>query len=282
MDDDADWEWDDSGQDPNPDPGQPNVVGARDAVIDQAKTALAKFFEGEKNGVFYQRQLQIIFERDFFHWITARALSELVSDHVIAASSEILPNVGSITIYRKPKHRYWKRQANEIIQIVAQFSKSDFAHAMGTHGEMMFDAALPSVGFVPTGRKIRSYNGKVWIETKHDLDRVFERDGVGYRTEIKNTLDYIPREEMRIKIAMCSFLGLRPLFIVRMAPKNYVNEVQEAGGFTLIFKYQLYPFGHIEFADKVRDMLRLPIGCPDRIADGTSQRFLQWHLKHLP
>ena len=87
---------------------------------------------------------------------------------------------------------------------------------------------------------------------------------------------------MRIKVAMCEFLGLRPLFIVRMAPKNYVNEVQEAGGFTLIFKYQLYPFGQRVFANKVMDMLRLPIGCPDRIADGTCQRFLQWHSKHLP
>jgi hypothetical protein len=262
--------------------GKNKVPDPRDAVIDQAKIALAQFFEEEKTGVFYQRQLQIIFERDFFHWITARALAELVAENVIAASSEVLPNVGSIRIYWKSKHRYWKRQANEVIQIVSEFSRSDFAHAMGAHAEMMFDAALPSVGFTPTGREMRSYNGKVWTETNHDLDRVFERDGVGYGTEIKNTLDYIPREEMRIKVAMCGFLGLRPLFIVRMAPKNYVNEVQEAGGLTLIFKYQLYPFGQRLFAEKVREMLRLPIGCPDRIADGTCQRFLQWHVKHLP
>jgi hypothetical protein len=146
----------------------------------------------------------------------------------------------------------------------------------------MFDAALPTAGFLPTGRKVRSYGTAEWTETKHDLDRVFERDGVAYGAEIKNTLSYMEREELEVKINMCRHLGLRPVFIVRMAPKTYVNDVAMAGGFTLIFKYQLYPFGQKAFADEVRARLGLPTDSPLRIEDGTVKRLLDWHVKNLP
>lgn len=78
---------------------------------------------------------------------------------------------------------------------------------------------------------------------------------------------------------MCSKLGLKPLFIMRMAPKTYIEKVRQAGGFSLIFKWQLYPFGHDWFARKVRDMFGLPVDSPQGIEHGTVQRFLRWHLK---
>jgi len=103
----------------------------------------------------------------------------------------------------------------------------------------------------------------------------------GRRAEIKNTLGYIEKEELEVKVAMCNYLGLRPLFIVRMAPKSYVNFVEQQGGFTLIFKYQLYPFGQKEFADEVRGRLQLPADSPARIEHGTVKRLLDWHLRKL-
>jgi hypothetical protein len=145
----------------------------------------------------------------------------------------------------------------------------------------MFDAALASVGFIPTGRKVRAYGDKTWTETGHDLDRIFLRDGVAYGTEVKNTLGYIGRDELLVKIRMCKHLGIRPLFIVRMAPKNYINEVQKEGGFTLVFKYQLYPFGQKAFADRVKATLGLWADSPARISEGTVDRFLKWHLQRL-
>ena len=64
--------------------------------------------------------------------------------------------------------------------LVAQFSTPAFTAGLGAQGELMFDAALPTVGFLPTARKVRSYSGKEWTETEHNLDRVFERDGIAY------------------------------------------------------------------------------------------------------
>jgi hypothetical protein len=160
-----------------------------------------------------------------------------------------------------------------------RFSEPSFRAALGTHGELMFDAAVPRGGFLPAGSNIRSYGGKTWTETNHNLDRIFERDGIAYGTEIKNTLPYIEKAELDVKVRMCRFLGLRPLFIVRMAPANYINDVYLAGGFTLIFKWQLYPFGWKAFADEVAATLRLPVDCPAKIEDGTVKRLLDGHSK---
>jgi len=80
---------------------------------------------------------------------------------------------------------------------------------------------------------------------------------------------------------MCRFLGLRPLFIMRFAPKAYMNDLGRAGGFGLLFKDQLYPFGNEALAEQVRAELRLPVHCPPMVPDGHVQRFVGWHRKQV-
>src|ERR1700683_84692 len=286
--------WEPPDYDPayEPDIGAEDDERPRDPVVDQAKDEIRSFFDQERTNVFYKQQLGVIFENDaedengnkrrgLFHWVTSRALSELAAEGHIAVEREELPGIGAIMLYHATTHRYWRRQAQDVIALVSQFSAPAFTAGLGAQGELMFDAALPTVGFLPTARKVKTHGGKEWKETRHDLDRVFSRDGIAYGAEIKNTLKYIPRNELTIKIKMCQHLGLRPLFIVRAAAKSYINEVRLLGGFTLVFKYQLYPFGQKAFADRVRESLRLPVDSPARIADGTVQRFLKWHLKTL-
>lgn len=141
----------------------------------------------------------------------------------------------------------------------------------------MFDAALPTVGFMPKGKDVRDYGGGKWEKTGHDLDRVFEYEGVGYGAEVKNTLDYIPAEELETKIEMCQFLGLKPLFIMRYAPKNYMNRIIQAGGIGLLFEQQLYPYGYEALAKRVREELGLKVDCPTRVADGVMERLVKAH-----
>jgi hypothetical protein len=255
------------------------VERPRDGYVDSAKGELKKFFSENPESVFYQRQIQVLFEKPYFHWITVRALVELVQEGTIVSEEIPLPGTGTMVFYRLPTYRYWKRDADEIVKLVTQFSEPSFTQALGAHGETMFDAALPTAGFMPTGRKVKRYGEREWAETGHDLDRVFERDGIAYGAEVKNTLSYIDKNELEIKIRMCRHLGLVPLFIVRYAPKSYVKLVEEVGGFTLIFKYQLYPFGQKKFADEVKARLGLPTDSPARIEEGTVNRLLRWHEK---
>lgn len=261
----------------------------RDAKTDEAKVAIRRLFEEHADRVFYVRQLQVLLEDKFFHWITARALDELEEEGFVRA--EMAPLMSRLHVGTLPGaetairlvwfrgNRYWRRRAETVRKLVAQFSSPEFGRALGRHGEQMFDAALPRAGFLPRARNVREYRGGSWTATAHDLDRVFERDGVAYGAEVKNTLDYITLDELRVKLRMCEVLGLKPLFIVRMAPKSYVEEVRRAGGFTLIFKFQLYPHGHGDLAERVRRELGLPVDCPAAVADGTVRRLLNRHLR---
>src|SRR5215467_1190529 len=63
---------------------EPESELARDSFVDLAKSDLITLFGEESESVFYQRQLQVMFEGKYFHWITVRALSELVQEGVLA------------------------------------------------------------------------------------------------------------------------------------------------------------------------------------------------------
>ena len=106
-------------------------------------------------------------------------------------------------------------------------------------------------------------------------------DDGGYGVEIKNTQNYISHEELRIKIRLCRHLGIRPLFIMRFAPKSYIEEVRRLGGFTLLFEDQMYPLSHIKLMRDVRTALGLKVQAPRDFKDGDIQRLLNWHDKKL-
>src|SRR5437773_11513117 len=107
-----------------------------------------------------------------------------------------------------------------------------------------------------------SWNGRTWIETNHNLDRIITRDSLAYGVEIKNTQNYISRDELLVKIRICQHLGLTPLFIMRFAPKSYMYEIYTNGGFGLLFEEQIYPWGHSALLSEVRKRLLLKVQCP--------------------
>lgn len=249
----------------------------RDPKTDEARAELVKLFGSSPTRVFFGRQVEVLFEKDFFHWITSRALSELIAEGKIKAEKVALRAGVSVKFCTAKDNRYWKREARKVGELILHYSDPQFTKALGQQGEMMFDAGLPTVGFMPKGKDVRAYGGKTWEKTGHDLDRVFEYETVGYGTEIKNTLDYIPVDELDAKIEMCQFLGLKPLFIMRYAPKSYMNRIIEAGGIGLLFEHQLYPYGYEALARRVRDELGLKVDCPTRLAAGVMERLVKAH-----
>lgn len=253
-----------------------------------AKEEILKLFHDKPSDVFYERQLQVLFEKRFYHWITSRALSELAndralqSDYVAFRGSEAGEDGLRLRFFFLPKVRYWKRQAGRIVALVNRYSDTSFNAAVGHQAEMLFDAALALAGFMPTAHESREFGDRRWTDSNHDLDRIYVRDGIAYGAEIKNKLGYIDRDELIIKLKMCRHLRLRPLFIARWLPKAWVWEVsRDWGGFCLLFKYQLYPFGSDRFAKEIRDVLGLPVDCPKKIQEGTIKRFLNWHVRNL-
>lgn len=272
--------WDDFDPEPSEPEYEPPGPGD-DPSVQELEPLLLAYLDEHLDTVFYETQLAVIFEKNFFHWVTARALRDLREADKIGSSLEELSPKVPLRFYFSRRCRYWKRKSEELRRVVLEFSEQAFTRALGVQGELLIDAGFPQVGFMPMAREVKSWQGRNWLETNHDLDRVFQRDGINYGTEIKNRLGYIPQDEFRAKLRMCETLNLVPLFIARMMPKTYIDDVYRAGGFSLIMKYQFYPISHRELAQRVKAQLNLPVDYPTRLQDTTLQRFLNWHLGKL-
>lgn len=122
--------------------------------------------------------------------------------------------------------------------------------------------------FVTRGRNTRAFKGREWGESAHDLDFIFERDGIAYGVEVKNKLGYMDYDELRTKVTLCRHLGIRPLVVARMLPKSWIKEIVDAGGFALIMKWQLYPYTHKELARRVKLELGLSVDAPKALEQG--------------
>jgi hypothetical protein len=178
------------------------------------------WFGGNPNAVFYGRQIEVVFEKTYFHWITHKALRELTKEELIATELRITRSGNKVRLYWSKRNRYPKRAAAAIVKQVEEHSNPELTRAIGHHAETLFGVAAAREGFRVRGPSLRTFQGKTWDKTEHDLDWIFERDGIGWGVEIKNTWAYIDREEMKVKIELCGVLGVRPLFITEVGAKK--------------------------------------------------------------
>ena len=205
----------------------------------------------------------------------------LSNEGFISAEWRKLNTGTSIKLVWHRSYRFYRRSATRLVRLVEEYSDPIVGAALGLHGETMVLESFARNQFLMKGRHSREYNGRVWNASEHDLDFIFERDETAYGVEVKNTLGYMDNREFLTKIKLCQRLEIRPVFVVRMMPKSWIHELNLAGGFALILKYQLYPWSHHQLAKKVARELGLPVDAPRAIAEGTMARFMEWHLAHL-
>ena len=60
----------------------------------RARARLLAHFEDNSEAVFYSRQLEVMFENEYFHWVTNRALRRLVDERRIISEPSKL-DIGS-------------------------------------------------------------------------------------------------------------------------------------------------------------------------------------------
>ncbi|HVS80814.1 MAG TPA: hypothetical protein VHE60_03690 [Pyrinomonadaceae bacterium] len=245
----------------------------------EARDHLRQFFNDDQESVFFSRQLEVLHEHQYFHWITNRAVRDLEAEGSIRSEWRKLSTGTSIKLVWHRGYRFYRRSASRLVSVVEEYSDPNIGAALGLHGETMVLEGFARNRFLMAGRNTRQYGEKVWGQTEHDLDFIFERDGMAYGIEVKNTLGYMDGKEFSLKIRLCRSLGIRPVFVCRMLPKSWIHELNQSGGFALVLKYQLYPWTHRELANRVRDELGLPVDAPRSLAEGTMARFLKWHAK---
>jgi hypothetical protein len=260
---------------------EPTVDREVDQYEISARRKLEEFFELNSSQVFFGNQLAVQNENSFFHWITYRAIADLISAGIIRSERRSMLIGSEIKLVWHRKHRYYKRDAKRIVELVDEYGSPNICAAMGLHGEQMILAGFARKQFVLREHNTRRYLDRRWVETEHNLDFIFERDGKAYGVEVKNTLSYMNRQEFEIKMRLCETLGVTPVFAVRMIPKTWAFELIKRGGYAMILKYQLYPWTHLELARRVARELNLPVDAPKALAEGTMNKFEAWHKKRL-
>jgi hypothetical protein len=93
--------------------------------------------------------------------------------------------------------------------------------------------------------------------------------------EVKNTLPIIEREELDIKLEICEYLGITPLFAVRWI-KPYIEHIRNKGGFSWVFKTQIYPPGFEQLTRTLYNRLELPVTVRTDLPEKTINIFHQW------
>ena len=265
---DEDWELEPEPEDLPPDPKQR-----------EAAETLAKFFDRHRARVFFSRQVEVLHEGEWFHWVTNRALEDLQVANLIRTEERQLRTGTKLILMWHRRYRYYRRDAARLVALVEEYSDPNIGGALGLHGESLVLEGFARNQFVMLGRNTNELGSTKWTATAHNLDFLFERNGLRYGVEVKNTLGYMSHAEMKLKIAVCQHLGIKPVFAARMLPKSWIHEIAVAGGFALVFKYQLYPWTHRELSRRVQEELGLPVDSPRALQDGTMERFLKWHRR---
>lgn len=255
-------------------PEQPYYL--RDTKVDEAQRVLSEYIESKRGIVFYMKQLEVKFEKRFFHWITANALNKLIGNELREERATLRGNVKIKFVFHK-NLRYYRRQLKEKLKLVKAFSAPDITRAFGRQAEVLFFNSLVARGFKSHGHNTREFQKRKWTKTSHDLDFIIERDKIAYGCEVKNRFDYIEDGELKIKLEMCKFLGIRPLFIMRFSPKTYNWRIITQNGYAMLFETQIYPFGFNHLVDEIKAKLDLPVDCPRAIPEGIIIRFIKWH-----
>ncbi len=252
-----------------------------DSYFLDAIDRIEQIYNEDKNRVFYIRQLQVLLEKDFFHWVTYNALKALI-DRGDLKEVKYKKNSGTpINFIVHHSNRYFKRDINEMYKVIRKYSQDHITRSCGHRAEDLFFKAMALKGFVPVAQKVNEYEGKKWTRTGHDLDFLFKKDKIVYGCEIKNTLGYISKEELIIKKEMCKYWGIKPLFIMRYSPKTYNDLVINSGGFVLIFETQLYELSQEKLVEEIKNLLGLPVICSKAIPEGIIKRFEKWHNKNF-
>ena len=257
---------------------------------------------------YYQSQLQIFYEDDFFPWIVGGALKELVEEGflVILDFQKImkiqnLKNISRMNFYARRETVENEENENRVVahagsiaKIVDEYSDPKNSKLIGNHLETLVGQELRAQEFDIIGTNTKEYGGKKWTQTDHDLDIIAKHryGSLVIGVEIKNTLDVMSPDEIDIKIDICKHLEIMPIFAVRWV-KPYFDCIRRQGGFSWIFKTQIYPTGKDEFTKKLYEKLsnlekfngrnhslEFPIKARTTLPEGSINNFSNWLKTH--
>src|SRR5438034_8329219 len=76
-------------------------------------------------------------EDKFFHWITSRALSDLIDRGLVRTEKRKLAIGSELKLLWHRSNRYYKRGAKRLVELVNEYGSPNMCGAIGLHGEQM-------------------------------------------------------------------------------------------------------------------------------------------------
>jgi hypothetical protein len=255
-----------------------------DPKTKECKTVLLVEFKRNAKNVYYQRQLEVLHEKKFFHWVTDRAIRELSEEERIIIDSypiTVGEHKDKLKIIALSGNRYYRRPAKKAARIVEEYCNPEIARDVGLWAQKLFKVAYARYGFSLKKEDVQEFHGKKWAKSKKDLDFIVEKGGKYFGCEVKNTLGYIDKKELDEKLEMSTYFGIVPIFILRSSPSVWNDEVIRKGGYVQIFETQIFPPGRKGLVDRIRNELKLPVLTSDRIPDSIMERMDKTIKKHV-
>lgn len=249
-------------------------MSLQDPQVGLAIETLRKHFTNKIGQViktpFYQSQLEIFYEDVFHPWVIGNALKELIEEGFleVVKGKEMkdfskLKNIQTINFFiprevvkkTEDRERIEKRILN-ISEYVDRYSDPKNSKVLGKHLENIVKAELRAFQFKIVGEHTNEYYGVKWTETDHNLDfiAVHYEGKLKIGVEVKNTLNLMNPKEIDVKIEICEKLGLTPVFAIRWM-RPYMECIRLQGGFSWVFKTQMYPLGYEKMVDELYQKL---------------------------
>lgn len=276
-----------------------------DSKIAEAKSVLVGHFLDKKNRPirtpYYQHQLQVLYEDRFFDWVVTAALDGLVDDGYLAVFNkkntpelEMMGNrIGRMKFYANADtvrtdrgRRLMKKHVVSTAKLVSRYNRDDVNRMLGAQLESLVKSQLQISQFEIIGVHTNEYLGRKWTSTNHNLDFIARKKGKDFAVgvEVKNTLGVMDPKEIDVKIYICRYLGIVPVFAVRWN-KPYVNCVYKQGGFSWFFKTQMFPIGQEKLVGQLfarlsaGPQLKFPIAARNSLPERTVRVFDNWVLR---
>src|SRR5262245_45563779 len=114
----------------------------KDSEEDKARARLLAHFEDNRESVFYSRQLEVLYEKEYFHWVTNRALKRLVEEGRVHTETRRLAIGSEIKLHWHRSYRFYKRAADEVFKLVDWYTVAATDGALGLQGEHLVLAAF--------------------------------------------------------------------------------------------------------------------------------------------
>lgn len=261
-----------------------SLVRVRTQFDSDAEIRLLSLLEEDPRRVFYARQLTILLEsgeKPVFHWVTERAIETLNEAKLARVWSEPMVFGQDMKFVTHRSNRDARLATRRVKALVEAYSDRDVTESVGQQGELLAIEGVARLGARLCGRNVREHAGRVWTASNHDLDFVFELDGLAYGAEVKNTLGYPEKIDIQLKVQICKALGVSPVIIARKLPGTTIVGLHAEGGFGWLMDWQMYPAACRKLVEACKAELSLPMSCARCYSDGTLERFRKHHAKRV-